>query len=742
MLLPFGQARLFKNPLRLDDTLRGDVVCCATAALSKGSHRPTSIWRRCVPHQLATILLSVAWWATSFTEHSHAQQAQAQQITEPTAKTTTLDIAQINSMISAGNSRQAANALLGAYENRFQSSPEVRTGSNTTDAITAVQTIVKLLQTSSSNDPITAAQRLKLSQLGDELLKTGPEVDQQRMLTVLLRTSLARDLTNQLATVSDKDQRAQHAQQLSRLLEQAITDLTADETLTPPGFTTAVIDVAMRAAGKCLALGQHPSAEAIYRKLMVTPTSGAWGNITSPSRQLARLGLGWALAGQADRHQEAAEALGEFLRYSPSHPDAQKAASLQIECLRRGGQNTDAAARYLIKQWPQSEMAIQHAQQLLTQMPSHSANASPAAKTLTPEISAWLAQAPNADQWPIELVAHSLRWPITGSESDVAKLLQSRLRCEDRTGRHTAWLLSELDAATPQDSSSTERTLEPEVIFVGHLSDPASSAVACEAASRWAARNQRWELLAVAAENMPSDQSPDRWTEHTERLLAEALVQTGQRGPALRLWRRLVTERNCNDFPTLLRYAECCVAKAGLPEANESLTKATAALDQMEPTNKRQQETLLKLLNADLFIRNAQFDQARSLYQAAIRDPESSAELRARAQWMVGESHLMQRQYAAAIDAYRRVEAMQPNGPFAAIALIQAGKSFEQLGRTRDAVLCYDVLIERFADSRFAGEARKRLASLPTQPLDRSSVPGSSQGGSFSDSPPTGTYLR
>ncbi|WP_419187367.1 tetratricopeptide repeat protein [Stieleria bergensis] len=700
--------------------------------------------------------MPLALWATSFASHLQAQQVsdQSQQAsdsagpTPPPGNPATLDLHHIHSLIAAGKSRQAANALLASPSSVAQSPSQGDAEFGSTDSIAAVQTIVKLLQSSATGEPISATERLKLAQLGDELLGKGPQTEQPRMLAVLLRTSLARDLTNQLATVTDQDLRTQQTQQLTDLLLQAITDLTDDQTQTPPGFTSAVLDVAMRAAGKCLALGHHRTAEAIYRKLMATPTSGAWGNLTSPSRQLARLGLGWALAGQADRNQEAADALGEFLRYSPSHPDAQNAASLQIECLRRAGKSTDAAAREMIKQWPQSKLAIQHVQQLLAQIPSHNASTPP--RTLSAEVASWLAIAPNADRWPIELVAQSLRWPVTGTESDDTIDLLGRLRREDRTGRHTAWLLSELDATARQNATDSatdtgiehRATLEPEAILVGHLSDPASTVMACEAATRWAARNQRWELLSVAADAMPSDQSHDRWTEHTERLLAEALVQTGQRGPAIRLWRRLVHERNCTDFPTLLRYAECCVAKAPLAEAKESLATATASLEGVEPNDRSQQETLLKLLQGDLFIRNAQFDQARSLYQTAIRDAESSAELRARAQWMVGESYLMQRQYATAIDAYRRVEAMQPNGPFAAIALIQAGKSFEQLGRTRDAVLCYDVLIERFADSRFAGEARKRLASLPTKPLEKSFAPGENQDGPSGDFPTTGTHLR
>ncbi|MEO1618514.1 MAG: hypothetical protein AAFV88_21860, partial [Planctomycetota bacterium] len=73
---------------------------------------------------------------------------------------------------------------------------------------------------------------------------------------------------------------------------------------------------------------------------------------------------------------------------------------------------------------------------------------------------------------------------------------------------------------------------------------------------------------------------------------------------------------------------------------------------------------------------------------------------------------LMQQQYREAIEAYRLVEGLDPGGAFSDDALIQAGKSYEQLGRTPEAGLCYGTLLGRHATSPHAKEARQRLASL------------------------------
>ncbi len=83
-----------------------------------------------------------------------------------------------------------------------------------------------------------------------------------------------------------------------------------------------------------------------------------------------------------------------------------------------------------------------------------------------------------------------------------------------------------------------------------------------------------------------------------------------------------------------------------------------------------------------------------------------------RAQWLIGETHYLQQEFADAIEAYRRVEGIDPGGMWVSAALIQAGKSFEQLGRTREAAVCYGNLLSRFADTSHAELARRRLAAI------------------------------
>jgi TolA-binding protein len=107
-----------------------------------------------------------------------------------------------------------------------------------------------------------------------------------------------------------------------------------------------------------------------------------------------------------------------------------------------------------------------------------------------------------------------------------------------------------------------------------------------------------------------------------------------------------------------------------------------------------------------------QFDRGRALLEQVVRAPGAETDLRGRAQWMIGETFFMQEKFSEAIAAYRQVEAISGSDEWTAASLVQAGKSFEQLGRTREATMCYSTLVSRFGNSPHAGGARRRLAAM------------------------------
>ncbi|MCP4300139.1 MAG: hypothetical protein GY783_06125, partial [Gammaproteobacteria bacterium] len=133
--------------------------------------------------------------------------------------------------------------------------------------------------------------------------------------------------------------------------------------------------------------------------------------------------------------------------------------------------------------------------------------------------------------------------------------------------------------------------------------------------------------------------------------------------------------------------------------------------------------SLTKMLESELAIRRSNFDEARTILEQVVRSADTAAQLRGRAQWLIGETWYMQRRHKDAIEAYRKVEAMDTTGTWIAASYLQAGKSFEQMGRVKEATLCYGAILSRFADTSYAAPASNRMAALSS---DRNPSPTSS----------------
>jgi len=108
--------------------------------------------------------------------------------------------------------------------------------------------------------------------------------------------------------------------------------------------------------------------------------------------------------------------------------------------------------------------------------------------------------------------------------------------------------------------------------------------------------------------------------------------------------------------------------------------------------------------------REARFSEARAQFQKAIDSPTGSGtETAAIAQWMIGESYFHQKNYQEALRAYHRVEALFPYPRWQAAALLQAAKCRELLNQPMQAVLLYEQVVNDYADTMFAEDARARL---------------------------------
>jgi TolA-binding protein len=100
-------------------------------------------------------------------------------------------------------------------------------------------------------------------------------------------------------------------------------------------------------------------------------------------------------------------------------------------------------------------------------------------------------------------------------------------------------------------------------------------------------------------------------------------------------------------------------------------------------------------------------------YQQVIDSPRGgSSETAAIAQWRIGEVCFHQEDYAAAIQAYHRVDSIYGYPQWRSAALLQAGKCQEHLKNWKHAEKLYRQLLKSFPDNELATDAQDRLTLL------------------------------
>ncbi|MFZ5831302.1 MAG: tetratricopeptide repeat protein [Planctomycetota bacterium] len=113
----------------------------------------------------------------------------------------------------------------------------------------------------------------------------------------------------------------------------------------------------------------------------------------------------------------------------------------------------------------------------------------------------------------------------------------------------------------------------------------------------------------------------------------------------------------------------------------------------------------------------AEMSAAREAFGRVIRSPQGEkTETAAMAQWMIGETYFHQREYAAAVREYLRLEILYAFPEWQAGGLVQAGKCQEYLGRKTEAESLYRHALSEYGETSFAETARQRLRVLGAIP--------------------------
>lgn len=466
----------------------------------------------------------------------------------------------------------------------------------------------------------------------------------------------------------------------------------------------------------CLAQKRIAAASLAYQDCLRLIPDG-------PRAADAMLGAAWAAALGAEVPEIAAVKLAEFVTRFPQHDDAPHALRALATCLDQANQTekADAGRVQLLEMYPRSDAA----DAILSRYTHANSPWPPFVRT------AWQSRLNSNDgatsSFSVDQAAGIFHDSLQSGDDSLWQLATQRLVKTDHDGTLTETLLKRLTAESSE--SLAEHLAIDLILYASKAADSSSKAfpAASESACRWAGESERWSMLALAADELgvpgSTAGSPAANTSETpprsvaiDRMLAESLMQTQRPADAMRWWDRLIDDQGVNDFATLMRGAETSVAHGDVETATRRVDAAKAVAGET-PFNR----SLTQILSAQLAIRRAHFDEARDLLSEVVRAADPSPTLRPRAQWLVGETYFMQQRYADAIDAYRRVDAMDAAGQWAPAALLQAGKAFEKLGRSRDAAVCYTALLTRFGDWPHAGIAQTRLATLkPSESFDSS----------------------
>ncbi|WP_047814754.1 tetratricopeptide repeat protein [Rhodopirellula islandica] len=438
----------------------------------------------------------------------------------------------------------------------------------------------------------------------------------------------------------------------------------------------------------------------------------------SPQLATARLGLAWCTAMSGEDDLAALTAIDQFLQHHADHADVPSALLMKMSCQFRTGKSdaADQTLQQLLSQHPDSGACLQAIVSHCNNHPLEPCDG-PLAEHLIQHADRLVA----SPQFTSMLKPSAIGLLVSAEQvhADAEQAFANAIATRDESGDTTAAILEHL-TRNDQDAAAQRiavRWISP-VAASSPQSDQDAEAVITagvrESACRWAGRSSNWSILAMAAKDEEAYLDGNEQTSqlrgrnlHVERLFAEALLQTGDAKSSLKWWQRIVDEGGAEDFPTLLRLAETASSSGSITEAAQRLAAARAAISPTSP-----QSALVNLLAADVEIRQLNFDRGRSLLESVVRLGSADEDARGRAQWMIGETYYMQERFGEAIDAYRLVEGIGGEGQWTAAALVQAGKSFEQLGRTREAAVCYSTLVRRFANSQHATGARRRLAAL------------------------------
>ena len=257
-----------------------------------------------------------------------------------------------------------------------------------------------------------------------------------------------------------------------------------------------------------------------------------------------------------------------------------------------------------------------------------------------------------------------------------------------------------------------------EELFASDKSDPEVKERSLYQLVVLAVDQQRWDDVRTLAEQLPTlfPNSPHRW--YAGYSVVEAILSNVKASdPDLEAARQRLT---------VLRAEKVNAAVNALPWFDRvwvllaEVSFRQKKYDELEPIVAELRQRAVKspfLHQAEEVLGRGykqqappKFDEARTAFERVIADPDAfRTETAAKSQFLIGETFFLQEKWPEAFIAYQKVFNNYDFSDWQSAALLQSAKCDEQQQQWKEAIASYTLLLNKFANSMHAAEAKQRL---------------------------------
>jgi len=462
-----------------------------------------------------------------------------------------------------------------------------------------------------------------------------------------------------------------------------------------------VLSTTARLAEAAIAADQPDLAQAWYARLAADD---------SPPQQQQQGLLGLAASQtKSGKLDAASETFGRFLDQFPDHPSAAEVSLARGQLLQKLKRHDAALVMYrrVVERSakPEQKQAALLAAARLHAKLEQNAEAAELYGRLTKEFP----QTTEADA-----ALYEWAW-VERSRGDATKAFALWLRLHDELPTSRLW--ADATCRLAQHALDGKQLDQAEKLVTELLKAESAGDVVPHALflqAQIAVRRERWTEVAAPLDKLLANHAHHALALPASYWIAEAdyrqqkYAEAGTRLADLAGKSRGRTEPWVAMIP--LRRAQVLAQQSRWSEA---LARAVE-IEKQHPNFAQQYEAdylIGRCLAAD-----AKFEEARQSYAKVIQSKSGGkTETAAMAQWMIGETYMHQKEYAAALREYLKVEILYAYETWQAASLLQAAKCHEFLNQWAEADNLYTRLLEAYPKTSFIEEATRRLQHVRRQ---------------------------